>query len=867
MPELSWLQNTALGLRSGDRGIDKWVWYRGFRGRGIQQRGIKPAERQYRSFDVTSPSVRSIRNMRNFWRDLVYAARVLRQAPGFTLIAVAVIAIGIGANDAIFTLVDAALLRPLPFAHPNELVQVWEKPPGHDRNAVSPLNFLDWSEHNQAFASMTGISGSSRTMITDGIPARIHGQSVTLRFFDVFGVAPVAGRTFTVEDAKPGTRMIVISEAMWRTRFGGNPKLAGSKIVLDGDPWTVIGVMPAGFEVWQQADYWTLFNIARRPEQRAPHYLRVFGRLNPGVTIGQARAAMNVIGENLAREYPETNKGWGVTMLPLHDATVGENLRTTSLALAGVVGLVLLMACANVANLLLARGAGRSREIAVRAALGGSRGRILGQLLTESALLASLGGAVGFALAWGVVTAAPKFLPPGTLPPGVRLVLDSRLLAFSATLTMLTGLLFGIAPAWQAARISLTGTLRAGGRTATEGMGAFRSALAAAEIAIAVMLAAGAGLLLRTLVSLDRVDTGIRADHVLTAQLSLTGSRYRKSANTLPLYQAVEREVAALPGVRSSAFSTTLPTQGWDIGMPAELVDRPVPDPSKRKSVHYQMVSPRYFETLGIRLIKGRGFTEQDNGASAQVCIVNEEFVRDYMEGRAPLGARVRIEAMSDNGPVPVVREIVGVIRQVEVDGPQELRKSPEAYIPLAQNPWFWGALSVRTAGDPAAMTHAVKEAIARVDRNQAVARIRTMEELVGETVAQPRFRAELVGAFAGLALVLSAVGIFGVLAFSVNQRRREFGIRSALGAQPHDILGMVVTEGLRITALGVVIGLAAAAALTRSLGSLLFGVKPIDPATFLAAPAVLAACALIACAAPAMRAANVDPAVALKQD
>jgi putative ABC transport system permease protein len=805
--------------------------------------------------------------MHNFWRDLVYAARVLRQAPGFAWIVVAVLAIGIGANCAIFTLVDATLLRPLPYGHPNELVQVWEKPPGHDRNAVSPLNFLDWSEQNQVFASMAGVSGSSRTMATDGIPERIHGQAVTLRFFDVLGVAPVGGRTFTADDARPGTRNIVIGDAMWRARFGADPKLVGSTIVLDGEPWTVIGVMPADFEIWSQADYWTLFNIARRPELRAPHYLRVFGRLKPGVTIDQARAAMNVIGENLARDYPETNKGWGITMLPLHEATVCENLRTTSLVLAGVVGLVLLMACANVANLLLARGAGRSREIAVRAALGGSRGRILGQLLTESGLLAFLGGVAGIALAWVVVSAAPNFLPASTLPPGVRLVLDGRILAFSAALTMLTGLLFGLAPAWQAARTSLTDALRAGGRTATEGMGGFRSVLAATEIAVAVMLATGAGLLLRTLVSLDRVDTGIRADHVLTVQLSLSGIRYKKPASTLPLYQAVEREVAALPGVRSAAFSTTLPTQGWDIGMSAELVDRPVADPSKRKAVHYQMVSPHYFETLGIPLTKGRGFTGQDIGTSAPVCIVNEEFVREYMEGREPLGMRVRIDAMGDTGPVPVVREIVGVIRQVEVDGPQELRKSAEAYVPLAQNPWFWGVLSLRTTGDPAAMALAVKEAIARVDRNQAVGRTNTMEELVSETVAQPRFRAELVGAFAGLALVLSAVGIFGVLTFSVSQRTREFGIRSALGAQASDILRMVVTGGLRITTLGLGIGLVAAAVLTRSLGSLLFGVKPIDPATFLIAPAILAVVSLIACAVPAIRAARVDPAVALRQE
>jgi len=401
----------------------------------------------------------------------------------------------------------------------------------------------------------------------------------------------------------------------------------------------------------------------------------------------------------------------------------------------------------------------------------------------------------------------------------------------------------------------------------TEGMGAFRSALAAAEIAVAVTLAAGAGLLIRTLVSLDRVDKGIQADHVLTAHLSASGARYRKPASILPFYQALEREVAALPGVRSAAISTTLPTQGWDIGMPAELVDRPVADRSKRKSVHYQMVSPAYFQTLGIRLAAGREFNELDGGSSAPVCVVNEEFVRAYLEGREPLGMRVRVDAMGDTGPVPVVREIVGVIRQVRVDEPQELKKSAEVYVPLAQNPWFWSVLSLRTVGDPAALAHAVREAVARVDRTQPVGRIATMEELVGETVAQPRFRAQLVAAFAGLAMVLSAVGVFGVLAFSVSQRMREFGIRSALGAQAGDILRMVLAGGLRITAAGLATGLAGAAGLTRSLASLLFGVKPIDAPAFLAAAVVPGVVALIACAAPALRAARVDPSVALRQE
>jgi putative ABC transport system permease protein len=807
--------------------------------------------------------------MHNLWRDLVYAARILKQAPGFTLIVVIVLAIGIGANSAIFTLIDAALLRPLPFGDPGELVQLWEKPPKRARNSVSPMNFLDWSEQNHVFSMMTATSGSSRTMITGNIPERIHGQAVSLRFFDVLQVAPILGRTFGADDAKPGTRSIIIGEPMWRTRFGADPKIIGSTLVLDAEAWTVIGIMPSTFELWQPSDYWSLLELERRPEMRAPHFLRVFGRLKPGTTIDEAQAEMNVLGEALAREYPATNKGWGVTMSPLHQALVGDTLRTTSLVLGGVVGLVLLMACANVANLMLARGAGRSREIAVRSALGGSRGRILAQLLTESSLLALLGGVVGLALAWLLVLAAPKLLPAGTLPSGVRMVLDGRVLVFTSILTMATGLLFGLAPAWQGLRMSFTEALRSGGRTATAGMGGLRAVLAIGEIAIAVMLVTGAGLLLRTLVSLDHVDTGIRPDHVLTAQLSLSNQKYPKPASTLAFYQAVEREVANLPGVHSASISTTLPAQGWDIGMPAELVDRPAADRAQRKGVHYQMISPTYFRTLGIPLVAGRAINEQDSATSTPVCVVNQQFVREFAEGRDPVGMKVRVDGMGAGGPVSVIREIVGVIRQVSVDGPQEARQSSEVYVPLAQNSWYWGVLSLRTAEgiDPASMTRPVKEAIARVDRTQAVGRVSTMEELLRDTVAQPRFRAGLVGTFALLALVLAAVGIFGVLAFSVSQRMREFGIRSALGAQAGDLLRMVLGAGLRITATGLAIGLCAAAALARSLGSLLSGVKPLDPATFITAAAMLSAVALLACAVPALRAVRVDPGIALRQE
>jgi putative ABC transport system permease protein len=805
--------------------------------------------------------------MQNISRDLIYAMRLLRQSPGFTLIVILALAIGIGANCATFSLVDAVLLRPLPFVHPDSLVRLWEKTPDNDRNSVSPLNFLDWSEQSQAFSSMAATSGASKTLVTATGADRIPGQTVTARFFDLFGVPPIAGRTFTQDDVTLNAKVIVLSEGLWKGRFGGDPKLIGSTLNFEGDLYRVIGIMPATFEVWNHADLWTLFTIKHTPDWRKAHYLRVFGRLKDGITIQQARAEMGVIADNIARVSPETNKGWSVTIWPLHQATIGDELRTTSLVLAGVVGFVLLMACGNVANLLLARGAGRTHEIAVRAALGGSQSRIAAQLLTESALLAGLGGAVGIALAWLIVRMAPAFLPPETLPPGVRLLLDTRMIAFSFAITGLTALLFGIAPAWHGARVSLTQALGAGSRSVAGATGALRSALAVSEIAVAVMLVAGAGLMIRTLASLGKVDRGFRSDHILTMYVSLANSKYPKPGLTGPFYRNVLHEVEALPGVRSAAFSDILPYEGWDIGQPFELLDRPQVDPSHRKAANYQMVSPLYFETLGISLLAGRGFSDRDDATSSPVCIVNEEFVKEELQGREPLGTKMSVSALGETGPVPVVREIIGVIRQVKFMGPAESKDSEEIYIPQAQNPWFWAALSVRTDGDPLSMTQSVKAAIARIDKDQPVTRIRSMDEVVAEAVAQPRFRAELVGTFASLALVLAAVGIFGVIAFSVSQRLREFGIRMALGATEGNILRLVAKSGFKLTVLGIAIGLGGSAWITQSISSLLYGVKPLDPLTFAAAPAILAIVSLAASIVPAMRAARVDPVVALRQE
>jgi predicted permease len=800
-------------------------------------------------------------------QDLRFAIRMLRRGPVFAAVVVLVLAIGIGANSAIFSLLDAAMFRPLPFKQPDQLAMLWEHPPNYAHNRVSPLNFLDWSEQNNVFESMAAVSGGSRTLITSNGPERIPGQSVSASLFDLLGVRPIAGRVFAKEDARMRAPVVVLSERLWTSQFGRDPRLVGSTITLDGELFTVIGIVPAQFQILSNSNLWTIFAPRRSPEQRRMHYLQVIGRLKPGVNLKGAKAGMGVVAENIARISPETNKDWGVTIEPLRDALSDRDLRLTSLVLAGVVGFVLLMACANVASLMLARGAGRQREIAVRASLGGSQVRILRQLLTESTLLGLLGGIVGVALAWLILRAAPSFLPPGLLPVTWQLGLDARVLAFAAVITLATGLLFGFVPAWHAARTSISDSLRTGGRNTTASSVNFRASLATGEIAVALVLVTGAGLLLRTLGSLNHVDAGYYANNVLTMSVGLPLSRYPHPPDTLRFYQAVQSEIGALPGVQNVSLSTNLPTDGWDIGQGFEIVGQPPRGDANQPSAHYQMVSASYFATLGIPILRGRAFAESDNLSATPVCVVNEELARRYFNGREPIGALVSVQAMTAGGPKPVVRQVVGVSHQVKVEGLGEKQNDLEIYVPIAQNSWYWAAIAVRTANDPMSLAPAVKSAIARIDKDQPVTRIRTMDEVAAGSIAQPRFRAQLVGAFAALAMLLASVGVFGVLAFSVGQRTREFGIRMALGASTGDVLGLVLRSGLKMIAIGLGIGLMATLALTQSLQSVLFGVKPMDPLTFAAASSTLIIVALLACAIPALRAARVDPASALRQE
>jgi putative ABC transport system permease protein len=799
--------------------------------------------------------------------DLRYAARVLLRAPGFTALAATVLALGVGANSAIFSVVDAALLRPLPYHKPDRLVMLWEHAPGYIHNRTSPLNFLDWHDRNTVFAAMAAVSGGSRTLQTANGAERIPGQSVTQEFFSLLRIPLLAGRAFGPDDDRTRADVVVIGERLWHTRFSGDPAIVGRTIPLDGKPFTVIGVAPARFQILYESDLWTLMTPKRSPEQRRMHYLQVLGRLKPGVTIDQARSAMAVIAAQIAQISPATNKDWSVTIDPLRESIVGAELRTTSLVLAGVVLFILLMACANVASLMLARGAARAREMAVRAALGAGGTRLAKQVLTESLLLSALGGAGGLGLGWILIRLAPRLIPEDGLPAGLALSLDPRVLAFTTIVSLGTGLLFALAPMWQLSKGALAGAMRGGGRGVALGHTRLLAALAMAEIAIAVVVVSGAGLFLRTLERLSQVDPGFHAGRVLTMRVSLPLSRYPTTAHMLAFYQAAQSEIESLPGVRSASFGGSLPLTGFDIGQGVQIVGQAETEEGRSRRAHYQMVGARYFETLGIPLQAGRAFSAHDDGASQQVAIVNQEFVRRYLNGETAVGTHIRVSAMEPAGPRLVEREIVGVVGQVKVDGLGETENTIEVYVPLTQNAWDNASIAVRASGDPLALTTAVKAVIAKFDKQLAVTNIRTMEEIAAESVARPRFRARLVGGFAALALLLSAVGIFGVLAFSVGRRKREFGIRMALGAQVADVLSLVLAGGVRIAAAGVVAGLVGAAVLARSLAALLFGIDPLDGVTFASAAALLAAVALVAASIPAWRAARVDPAIALRDE
>ena len=803
--------------------------------------------------------------------DLRFALRQLKGSPAFTLVATLTLALGIGANSAIFALVDATLLRPLPYGNPDRLVSIWEKTATTPQSYASPLNLLDWKARSRTFENIAGFTPSVGGMVmagADGNAETVARQWVTSGIFDVLGVTPIAGRTFSAADEATRANAVVMSEAFWRTRFNADPGVVGREIRFDGTLFTVIGIVPKDFQILGQTSIWAMRSLVNVPPRaRGAYIFQVVGRLKPDASIEAASADLEAVAAGLAQEFPQTNKGRGITLERLHDTVIGSDLRSTSMLFLGVVGFVLLICCANVANLLLARATVRTRELAVRSALGAGRRRIVRQLLTEALVLAALGGALGAGIGAAILNVAPALVPEGLLPASVALTFDARVAAFCAAAALGVGLVFGVMPAWKATAFSTAEVIGSDTRTTTGSGGRLRGLLVMGEVAMAVFLLAGAGLLLRTLLAVEDFDRGYRAESVLSMLVDPLGSKYPTTVALEQFYEQVEAEIAAVPGAAGAAWASDRPLDFFDTGgVSFEIVGEAPLDDRERPSTGYQSVSLTYFSTLDLPILAGRAFDRRDSRDGVQVCIVNEAFAKTF-GGRSPIGQRVALRPTSSPEAKPVVREIVGVARQVK-GRPDEAAAFVQLYVPMTQDISDDVFLLVRPkSGDAEALAPSIRAAISRVDKEQLVSvrSVMTLDAIARTATGRHRFRAVMVMAFATLALILAMVGVFGILAYSVQQSVRDFGLRRALGASTNDVLRLVLTNALRVVGTGAAIGLVLAAMSGRLIETLLFGVRPLDPTTFALVTVVLTITAALSIAAPAWRAARIDPAAALR--
>lgn len=802
--------------------------------------------------------------------ELRFARRSLAKTPAITAVVVLTLALGIGANSAIFSVVDAVLLTPLPYPEPERIVRLIDTNPeaGLPRFSTSPPDYRDWRRQSGSFEHMTALTVSSLSLTgTGGDPEQLQATEVAGAFFGVFGVSPVLGRDFTAEDDRPGApRVVVLSHELWQRRFGGEPGILDRVLTLDGEPHTVVGVAAEGFRFPSTAELWRPLALEITDEQRGGHWLATFARLRPDVSLEQAQTEMSTIARRLEEAYPNTNTGWGVNVLRLRDLVV-EDVETALLVLMAVVCAVLLIACANVASVMLARNATRQREIAVRCALGAGKTRLLGQLLAESVLLSLGGGALSLALAyWG--TRLLTALHPDALPPNVEVGIDGSVLAFTLGVSLLTGLLFGLVPGLQATDVDLRGSLQQGGR-GSQGVGRrakrLRDGLVAAEVALAVILLLGAGLLVRSFVGLQQVSPGFEPERVMTLRFALPDSRYEEDEQQIAFYRELHRELGSLSGVEAVGAGFPLPLSGGNYLLTFAVEGRPVPEANEVPSANIRFIGPGYLQALDVPLIRGRYLDESDREDAPQRALINQTMAEQTWPGEDPIGKRYTFGTPGEEDTEWV--EVVGVVGDVR-HGALDRDPGMETYLSIFQSPFHYAGVVVRSAGpEPATLTRAVEDAIHRIDKDLPIFQVEPMTVLVNRSLASDRFNTALLGLFAGLALVLAAVGIYGVVGYHVTQRTREVGVRLALGADRGNVLGLVLRQAMVPVALGAVVGLALAPLLTRLLDSLLYGIGTTDPTTFAAVPLMLVAVGFLACLVPALRATRVDPLTALRRE
>ncbi|MFP2930263.1 ABC transporter permease [Pyxidicoccus sp. 3LG] len=820
--------------------------------------------------------------MRDFVQELRQALRMLAKHPGFTAVALLTLALGIAANTAIFSVVNAVLFAPLPYREPDRLVLVWGLSPNQAQHTVAPANFLDWRAQSDAFEGLAAFMNVSFSLGGEGTPELVRGGSVSSNFFQVLGTPAALGTTFQPDGEGGSWQRVVLSHGLWQRRFGGDPRILGRMVRLNDVSYEVIGVMPERFEwptivpnhgsasappqFWVPAIHRDVPQLGPDTAQdtstwRDGNYLRVVGRLKPGVTREGAQQAMATIAERLEREYPETNAKSGIGLVPLREQLVG-NVQAVLWLLLAAVGLVLVIACANVANLFLARASARRQELTVRLALGARRWQLVRQLLTESVVLALVAGALGLLLAlWGM-DALLALVPP-ELPRLGEVGLDGRVLAFTLLTSLGTGVLFGLVPALKASSPDLNGVLRQGGGGRFSGSGnRSRGALVVGEVALAVVLLISAGLLLRSLWRMQAVDLGFRSGGVLTWSVSLPAAQYPDDARQSALFQQLVERVEALPGVKSAGAISDLPLGGADIWRVLTLEGQAAPEPGEVRSVGYQSITPGYFRTLGIPLLGGRDITSLDRAGAQRVVLVNEMLARDVWPGASPVGQRIRLGSEPDSSWLTVIG-VVGDVRQ----GGALKETRPEAYVPALQDTFHFIQFAAHTEGDPTRLVAGVRGAVAALDSQLPISQVRTMEEAVASAMARPRFLSTLVALFAALALLLAGVGLSGVIAYMARQRTQEIGIRMALGARPVDVLRLVLGSGMRLALAGVGLGLAGAWAATRGMASQLYGVSATDPLTFGSLSLAVVLLTLVATWLPARRATRVDPLIAMRSE